>query len=84
MKVIRNNILVKPMPADEKSEGGIIVPENMRKPSNKVEVVSVGAWVKDFRPGQIAFRIKDSGDEYIEDGQQYFIVNEAWLLATLN
>lgn len=72
------------MPSDEISEGGIIVPENMRKPSNKVEVVAVGAMVKNFHPGQIAFRIKDSGDEYIQDGQQYFVVNASWLIATLN
>lgn len=90
IKVVRDNVLVRPLPSDEISEGGIIVPENMRKPSSKVEIVAVGPGTAknpmQFIPGQIAFRTKDAGkdSELWENGVQYFILNQDWVLATLN
>lgn len=90
IRVVRDNVLIRPLPTDEVSEGGIIVPEHMRKPGCKVEIVAVGPGVKgspmQFKPGQIAFRTKDAGkeSELWENGVQYFIVNQSWLLATLN
>lgn len=88
IRVVRDNVLIKPLPADEISDGGIIVPENMRKPSNKVEVIDAGPGIAkspmQFTKGQIAFRTKDCGTEIWENGVQYFIVNQGWILATLN
>ena len=37
MKPVRNNILTKPFPPDEISEGGILVPESARKENNKMQ-----------------------------------------------
>lgn len=85
---IKDNVLVKPFLSDNVSDGGIIVPDSMKKPSNKVRVVAVGNGTKrlpmNWKEGDIAFRIKDCGDEVIVDGELYFIVKSNWLIAQLD
>lgn len=85
---ILNNVLVKPMASDNISSGGIIVSEAHKEPSNKVEVVAVGAGTKknpmNFKPGDIVFRVKGDGDLIEYNGEQYFIVKSQYLLAKLN
>jgi len=65
MQPVRNNILTKPFPPDEISEGGIFVPESARKENNKMFVIAVGRGTKErkmiFNPGDIVYRVKDWG-----------------------
>lgn len=84
IRPVRNNVVVRPLAGNVMSTGGIIVPESSRKPSNKVEIISVGAMVKKLKVGQVGFRVKDWGDEIWKDGVQYFIMNEDAIIATLN
>jgi co-chaperonin GroES (HSP10) len=88
MMVIRDNVLVKPFASDEKSIGGIIVSEAHRAVSQKVKVVSVGNGTKkspmNWKEGDVAFRVKDSGDEILIGGERHFIVKSGWLIAKLN
>ena len=42
MQPIRNNVLFRPFLADEKTQGGIVVPDAYRGYSDKGEVVAVG------------------------------------------
>jgi chaperonin GroES len=88
IKPIKENIVVKPFPSDEKSEGGIIVSEAHRAVSQKVKVVAVGSGTKKhpmkFSVGDTAFRVKDSGTEIIIDGEKCFIVKSTWLIAKMN
>lgn len=85
---IRDNVIVRPFPSDEKSSGGIIVSEAHRAESQKVRVVAVGNGTKkhpmNFNVGDTAFRVKDSGDEIIIDGEKHFIVKSSWLIAKMN
>lgn len=88
MIAIRDNVLVKPLPSDEKSLGGIIVSEAHRAVSDKVEVISVGNGTKNYRmawkPGDIAFRVHACGDEVIINGEIHFLVKGNWLIAKMN
>jgi co-chaperonin GroES (HSP10) len=88
IKVIRDNVLVKPFASDEKSAGGIIVSEAHRAVSQKVKVVAIGNGTKkcpmNWNEGDVAFRVKDSGDEVLIDGERHFIVKSNWLIAKLN
>lgn len=85
MKPIRTNVLVKPFPADEMSEGGIFVPLNARKESNKVFIIEVGNGTKDkpmrLKKGQVGFRVKDWGTEVIINGEKHFIMDQEAILA---
>ena len=81
MKAYGKNVLVKPFPASEYSEGGLIVPDSVKKPSNKVSIVSVGHLVTKVKEGQSGFRVKSWGEPIEIDGELYFIMNEAAILA---
>lgn len=85
MTPIRTQVLVKPFPSEEVSEFGIIVPESVRKPSNKVMVVKVGNGTKDkpmkLKEGQTGFRVKDWGCEVLISGELHFIMDQDAILA---
>ncbi len=88
IKPILNNVVVKPFPSDEKSEGGIIVSEAHRAVSQKMLVIAVGDGTKkhpmNFSIGDTAFRVKDCGDEVLINGERHFIVKSNWLIAKMN
>lgn len=83
---IRNQVLVKPFPPDEVSEGGIFVPLSARKPSNKVLVVKTGNGTKDrpmkLKEGQVGYRVMDWGMDIMIDGELHFIMDSGAILAT--
>jgi chaperonin GroES len=86
MQPIRNQVLIKPFPPDEISEGGIFVPESARKESNKVHIVAVGRGTKEnkmkLKPGQVAYRIKDWGTPVDIKGERHYLLEDAAILAT--
>lgn len=90
MQAVRNQVILKPMLVDEKSVGGIIVPESFKKTSNKMEVLSAGRGTK-IRPmhdyikkGTIVYRVKDYGTEIHENGEKLFIMDMDAILAYEN
>lgn len=87
IRPILNNVLVKPYPSDDKSEGGIIVSEAHRAISQKMKVIAVGSGTKkhpmNFKVGDTAFRVKDCGDEVLVNGERHFIVKSNWLIAKM-
>lgn len=88
MRMIRDKILFRPFAGSEISEGGIVVPESSRKPSNKGVIEDAGPGIAGkpmkFKKGDVVFRVKDWGDEIWQDGVQYFIMTQDSLLAKLN
>lgn len=88
MTPIRNQILFKPFPPEEKSLGGIFVPESARQVNNKGTIVSVGNGTKArpmiFKPGTNAIRVRDWGEDVLIDGDLHFIMDMDSILAILN
>ena len=82
---VRNNVFVKCFPGREVSEGGVIVPESMRRPSNKVEVVAVGQGLPKkpmkLKVGDIGYRVKDWGNEIVIDGETYYQMDASAIIA---
>lgn len=85
MTPVGEKILVKPLVADMISAGGIIIPQNCQEDSSKVQVVSVGAGTKKnpmkYKGGEIGYRVKGCGEEYIIDGEKHYLINQGWLIA---
>ena len=85
MQPIRNQVLVKPFPSDEISEGGIFVPESARTVSNKVQIVKVGNGTKEkpmnLKPGETGFRVKDWGLEVLIEGEKHYLMDSDAILA---
>jgi chaperonin GroES len=85
MKPIGTNVLVKPFPSPEYSEGGLLVPDSCKKDNNKVTIVAVGNGTKD-RPmmrkvGDVGFRVKNWGQELIIGEEKYFLMDQSAILA---
>jgi len=81
MMPVGKNVLVKPFPSSDFSEGGLIVPDTVKKPSNKVLIKEVGHAVTRVKRGQVGFRVKDWGNEILINGELHFIMNEAAIIA---
>jgi chaperonin GroES len=86
MQPIRNFILCKPFPPDEISDGGIIVPDSVKKDSNRLLVVATGRGTKDrkmqFTAGQTVYRVKDWGEPIDIEGERHYLMDQAAVLAT--
>ncbi|MCL2183795.1 MAG: co-chaperone GroES [Chitinispirillia bacterium] len=90
VKPLADRILVKPLDAEEKTAGGLYIPDNAKEKPQKGEVVAVG-------PGKVAesgakiemtVKAKDkilygkySGTEVTVDGAEYLIMRESDVLA---
>ncbi len=85
IKPIGNKVLVKCFKGSDRSGGGIIVPEAFVKESNKVEIIEVGNGFPNkpmkLKKGDIGFRVKDWGNEIIEDGEKYYLMEASAIIA---
>ena len=80
MTPIRKQLLVKPFPSDSITEGGLLIPDSVRKPSAKVKIIKAGN-KSNFKEGQTAYRVEDWGTEILIDGEQHFIMEDNAILA---
>jgi len=95
MKVVPLNdkLIVKRLEAEEKSAGGIILPDSAREKPRQGKVLSVGDG-KLLSNGQRAeFHVKEgdrvlfsswAGSEITVDGDEYLIMTEDDILAVMN
>lgn len=85
---IRDLVLAKPFPSDERSSGGIIVSEAHREMSNKMRVIAVGNGTAkekmQFKKDDVVFRVQNHGDEIIIDGEKHFLIKQSHLIAQLS
>lgn len=81
---IRNTVLIKPLPSEQISEGGIVVPESFYVRNQKAKVVAVGKGSKtrpmQYKPGDFIYNIKDCGDEIEIDGEKHFLIQDTYIL----
>lgn len=88
MKPINDRVVVKPAPADEKTKGGIIIPDTAKEKPQRGEVIAVGPG-KDGNDmnvsvGDIVLYGKYAGQEISWDGVDYLIMREDDILVILN
>ena len=87
MKPINDRVVVKPAPAEEKTKGGIIIPDTAKEKPQRGEVIAVGPG-KDgnamtVKSGDIVLYGKYSGTELHYEGQDYLIMREDDILVVL-
>jgi len=77
---MKDRVLVEPAPAEEKTAGGIIIPDTAKEKPQKGTVVAVGKGKKDepmtVKAGDVVLYGKYSGTEMIIDGKTYLIMRE--------
>ena len=90
MKPLADRVVVKPSPAEEKTKGGIILPDTAKEKPVMGEVVAVGPGkVSDdgtkispeVKVGDKVLYGKYSGTEVTVDGEEYLIMREADIFA---
>jgi chaperonin GroES len=84
---LADRVLVKPAPAEEKTVGGIIIPESAKEKPLKGEVIACGGGTKDetmvVKPGDTVLYGKYAGQELEFEGQKYLMMRQSDLLAIL-
>lgn len=84
IKPLGNRVLVKPVEAEEKTKGGIFLPETVSKEKpNMAELIALGNGeeVKDISIGQKVIYKKYSGTEIKQEGITYIILDIEDVLA---
>ena len=83
---LHDRVLIKVLDSDEKTSGGIIIPDTAKEKPQEGEVVSVGPGAKtedgkispmDVKVGDIVLFGKWSGTEVKIDGTEYSIMKES-------
>ncbi|MCZ2102090.1 MAG: co-chaperone GroES [Chitinophagales bacterium] len=87
MKPINDRVVVKPASAEEKTTGGIIIPDTAKEKPQKGEIVAVGPG-KDgnkmtVKKGDIVLYGKYAGQEINYKGEDYLIMREDDILVIL-
>ncbi len=85
IKPLADRVLIKPAPAEEKTQSGIIIPDTAKEKPQKGSVVAVGPGTKDekltVKVGDVVLYGKYSGTELQFDGEDYLIMKESDILA---
>ena len=82
---LHDRVLVQRIDEDEKTAGGIIIPDTAKEKPQKGNVVAVGAGTKEnpitLKVGETVLYGKYSGTELKLDGKDYLIMRESDILA---
>ncbi len=82
MLAVQDKIIVKPFPSDNKTSGGIFLPDSLIERKSKATVVAAGK-SSDLKTGEIVFHVKHAGKEVEIEGEKYFIIRDSDVLAIL-
>jgi chaperonin GroES len=92
VKPMEDRVLLKPLEAEQKTAGGIIIPDNAKEKPQKGEVIAVGPGKVNDKGQKIEMTLKKgdkvlygkySGTEITVDGKEYLIVRESDVLAII-
>ena len=87
IKPLADRVLILPAPAEEKTIGGIIIPDTAKEKPLKGEVVAVGNGTKDeemvLKTGDTVLYGKYAGTELEVEGAKYLIIRQSDVLAVL-
>ncbi|WP_412565206.1 co-chaperone GroES [Thalassobius sp. MITS945101] len=89
---LHDRVLVRRLESDEKTAGGLIIPDSAKEKPAEGQVVAVGAGAKDDAGNRIAMDVKEgdkvlfgkwSGTEITVDGEELLIMKESDIMGTI-
>jgi chaperonin GroES len=87
IKPLGDRVLVKPAPVEQKTVGGIIIPDSAKEKPLKGEVLAVGKGTKDeemvVAVGDNVLYGKYAGTELEWEGEKYLIMRQSDILAII-
>ncbi|AEG16412.1 MULTISPECIES: co-chaperone GroES [Desulfofundulus] len=92
IRPLGERVVVKPLPSEEKTKGGIVLPETAKEKPQEGEVVAVGPGRLlengtrvpiDLKVGDRVLFSKYAGNEVKIDDEEYLIMREADILGVI-
>jgi len=87
IKPLADRVLIEPAEAEEKTAGGIIIPDTAKEKPQKGTIVAVGPGKKDepitVKVGDKVLYGKYAGTEINIDGRDYMIMRESDVVAVI-
>lgn len=87
VKPLSDRVLVEPKPAEEKTAGGLIIPETAKGKPLAGKVVAVGPGTSEItmevKPGDEVLYAYSAGTEVNVDGMDYLIMRQSDILAII-
>ena len=87
IKPLADRVLIEPAAAEEKTIGGIIIPDTAKEKPLQVKVVATGNGTKDeemvVKEGDTVLYGKYAGTELEYDGKKYLVMRQSDILAIL-
>ena len=84
---LHDRVIVKPAAAEEKTAGGIIIPDTAKEKPMRGEVMAVGTGKKDepmtVKAGDTVLYGKYAGTEITIEGTEYLIMRESDIFAII-
>jgi len=92
LKPLDDRVVVQPLEAEEKTSGGILLPDTAKQKPQQGKVIAVGLGKRekaervplDVKEGDTILFGKYSGQDIKLDGQEYLIMREDEVLAVLD
>jgi len=86
VKPLADRVLIEPAAAEEKTAGGIIIPDAAKEKPKKGTVLATGSEKLNFsvKPGDTVLYGQYSGTEISVDGKDYLIMKESDIFAVLS
>ena len=85
VKPLADRVIIEPAPAEEKTAGGIIIPDTAKEKPKKGTVIAAGRGKKDepvtVKKGDTVLYGQYSGTEIKIDGNDYLIMRESDIFA---
>ena len=85
IKPLADRVVIEPATAEEKTAGGIIIPDTAKEKPQRGHVVAVGPGKKDepitVKEGDVVLYGKYGGTEITIDGNDYLIMRESDIVA---
>lgn len=87
IKPLADRVVIKPADVEEKTAGGIIIPDTAKEKPQRGTVVAVGSGKKDepltVKVGDIVLYGKYAGSEISIEGNDYLIMRESDIVAII-
>ncbi len=88
MKPINDRVVIKPAPAEERTAGGLIIPDTAKEKPQRGEVVAVGPGKTDVemtvKTGDVVLYGKYAGQELNYKGEDYLVIKQDDILVVLD
>lgn len=85
---LADRVLIRPTAAEEKTIGGIIIPDSAKEKPLRGEIIATGQGTKDeemvLKPGDQVLYGKYAGTELEYEGEKFLIMRQSDVLAVLS